>query len=259
MPSPDPEPMPRRPEPELMDEPAQATAYAAADFAATDRLVVDRFAEILTTLTPGRCPDRLVDLGCGPGNISFLLAEQYPEAHVVGLDGAEAMLAIARERLDSRENLSATGDNARPASTGGARASDRRFGGNLEFRHLVLPCADLESPDLVQACDAVLSNSLLHHLHDPAVLWHTVRQLSAPGATVVYIKDLRRPESAAAAEDLLHRHLGQAPEVLQRDYLASLHAAFRPDEVEAQLLQAGLTGLRVAPLDDRYLEIWGQL
>ncbi|MCT0225264.1 class I SAM-dependent methyltransferase [Synechococcus sp. CS-1328] len=227
--------MPRQPEPELMDEPAQATAYAAADFTATDRLVVDRFAEILATLTPGRCPGLLVDLGCGPGNISVLLAERYPGAHVVGIDGAAAMLAIARERLDRQGDF--------PAS--------------LEFRQLVLPCDALDQSDLSGACEAVLSNSLLHHLHDPAVLWHTVRQLAAPGATV-YIKDLRRPDSAAAAEDLLHRHLGQAPEILQRDYLASLHAAFRPEEVEAQLLQAGLTGLRVAPLDDRYLEVWGQ-
>ncbi|CAK6692721.1 Trans-aconitate 2-methyltransferase [Synechococcus sp. CBW1107] len=233
MPHPNPEPMPRRPEPELMDEPAQATAYAAADFAATDKLVVDRFAEILATLTPGRCPGLLVDLGCGPGNISVLLAEQYPKARVVGIDGAEAMLAIARERLG-------------------------RFGETLEFRQLLLPCDGLDSGDLGGACDAVLSNSLLHHLHDPAVLWHTVRQLAAPGATL-YIKDLRRPDSAAAAEDLLQRHLGQAPAILQRDYLASLHAAFRPEEVEAQLLQAGLSGLRVAPVDDRYLEIWGQL
>ncbi len=102
------------------------------------------------------------------------------------------------------------------------------------------------------------SNSLLHHLHDPQVLWRTVVELAAPGA-VVYIRDLRRPATAAAAEDLLAHHLSSAPAVLQRDFLASLHAAFRPEEVAAQLEAAGLGGLRVEPLDDRYLEVWGRL
>jgi hypothetical protein len=48
--------------------------------------------------------------------------------------------------------------------------------------------------------------------------------------------------------------------VLQHDYLASLHAAFTPAEVAQQLEQAGLAGqLQVAALEDRYLEVWGQL
>ena len=63
-----------------------------------------------------------------------------------------------------------------------------------------------------------------------------------------------------AAQALLQRHAAEAPPVLQRDYLASLHAAFTPGEVEQQLRAAGLAGqLQVAPADDRYLEVWGRL
>jgi trans-aconitate 2-methyltransferase len=40
-----------------------------------------------------------VDLGCGPGNSTELLAARYPGAEVVGIDTSEAMLADARERL----------------------------------------------------------------------------------------------------------------------------------------------------------------
>ena len=40
-----------------------------------------------------------VDLGCGPGNSTELLAARYPQAEVVGIDSSEAMLASARERL----------------------------------------------------------------------------------------------------------------------------------------------------------------
>lgn len=103
----------------------------------------------------------------------------------------------------------------------------------------------------------MVSNSLLHHLHDPQVLWRTVRQLAAPGAAV-YIKDLRRPADQAALERLVATHAAQAPPVLQHDYRQSLRAAFTAPEVEEQLRQAGLEQLLVRDLDDRYLEIMGR-
>ena len=58
----------------------------------------------------------------------------------------------------------------------------------------------------------------------------------------------------------MRRHGADAPPVLQHDYLASLHAAFTPVEVEGQLRAAGLASqLRVAAVEDRYLEVWGRL
>jgi len=40
-------------------------------------------------------PARVVDLGCGPGNLTATLAERWPGAQVVGLDSSEEMLAKA--------------------------------------------------------------------------------------------------------------------------------------------------------------------
>lgn len=40
-----------------------------------------------------------VDLGCGPGNSTELLATRFPRAEIVGIDTSDAMLASARERL----------------------------------------------------------------------------------------------------------------------------------------------------------------
>ena len=223
--------MQRIPEPELMAGLEQARAYADADFNDSDQAFLARVRQLF----PEGLGERLVDLGCGPGNISFRLAFSYPAAAVFALDGSAPMLALAREQLQQQLQQ-------------WPQLAER-----LRFVQAVLP-----DPALPGGASALLSNSLLHHLHDPGVLWRSLRQLAAPGAAV-YVKDLRRPACLADAEALRARYLGDAPPVLQHDYLASLQAAFTPEEVAAQLSAAGLDGLHVASLEDRYLEVWGQL
>jgi trans-aconitate 2-methyltransferase len=43
-------------------------------------------------------PRRVVDLGCGPGHLTSLLAARWPEATVTALDASPEMVAAARER-----------------------------------------------------------------------------------------------------------------------------------------------------------------
>lgn len=58
-----------------------------------------RPAQELLARVPHPGPAHVVDLGCGPGNSTELLAARYPQARVTGIDNSEAMLASARERL----------------------------------------------------------------------------------------------------------------------------------------------------------------
>lgn len=220
----------RTPEPELMNEPQQVKAYAAADFASTDKALVERLDQLLRDAD--RWPahgDCLIDLGCGPGNISERLARRWPRCTVVGVDAAEQMILEAEDRR--RQN---------------SIPSDR-----LQYVVAPLPWHAPSSQ-----ASLIVSNSLLHHLHDPQKLWGCLRPLAGSHCLVLH-RDLRRPSSSAELDQLCECYTADAPELLQRDYRASLHAAFTVEEVKEQLRDAQLDHLQVRELEDRYLEISG--
>lgn len=221
--------MKRRPETELMDGAEQAQAYAQADFSEANSLFID----LLGRLGPGPLHGaRALDLGCGPGDIVIRFLRAYPHATCDALDGSEAMLAHARAALDKLPGVA-------PRCT---------------LRCDLLPCAGLPAAHY----DLVLSNSLLHHLHDPQVLWRTIRETARPGA-IVLVMDLMRPASAAWAEALVATYAASAPEVLRTDFRNSLFAAFEPEEVVEQLKAAGIEGLEVGVVSDRHLAVSGRL
>jgi SAM-dependent methyltransferase len=222
--------MQRRPEPELMDQADQARAYAEADFSEPNEL----FLRLLAEQQPGDLAGaRAVDLGCGPADIVVRFLSRYPKATCDALDGSQPMLDLARTTLD-----------ALPGVAPRARLICDR-----------LPSTRLDAG----AYDLILSNSLLHHLHEPQVLWRSVRSLARPGALVL-IMDLMRPASATWAAALVETYAADAPEVLKRDFTNSLFAAFEPAEVNAQLNAAGLgEHLEVNVVSDRHLAVWGRL
>lgn len=43
-------------------------------------------------------PQRIIDIGCGPGNSTAVLKERYPDAEVIGADNSENMISAAKEK-----------------------------------------------------------------------------------------------------------------------------------------------------------------
>ncbi len=107
-------------------------------------------------LQPG---DRVLELAAGPGDTGFMAAELVaPGGTLICSDGAEAMLAIARER---------------------ARAVGL---GNVEFRQLELEWIDLEAAGV----DAVLCRWGIMLIVDPAAAALEIRRVLRPGGRAAF-------------------------------------------------------------------------
>jgi SAM-dependent methyltransferase len=221
--------MERVPEPELMDDAAQALAYAEADFEEPNTRFVALYSEFVGPLAAGAA---VLDLGCGPGDISLRIAAADPGIEVHALDGSAAMLAFGRAALEADEAMRA----------------------RVRFIEGLVPGAALPR----MAYEAIISNSLLHHLHDPSGLWNMIRKYAAPGAAVL-VMDLMRPSSEAAARALVEEYAASEPAVLRKDFYHSLLAAFEPGEVRLQLDAAGLGHFSVARVSDRHLVVRGRI
>ncbi len=79
--------------------PAAPAAPAAWDPDQYARFADDRsrpFHDLLARVGPVR-PRLVVDLGCGPGELTRSLAERWPESRVVGIDSSPEMLDRARQ------------------------------------------------------------------------------------------------------------------------------------------------------------------
>ncbi len=213
-------------EPEIMDDPEQALAYARADFEKENQGFVARFRESFPDFTEGH----VVDLGCGPADIPLRLVEALPCCHVTAVDASDAMLRLAREAV------AAAGQSAR-----------------ITLRH-----ERVQTLALAERADAAISNSLLHHLPNPLRFWFALKQVVKPGSPVL-VMDLLRPESPEAAQAIVEQYAPGAPAILRRDFYNSLLAAFTEDEVAAQLAEMNLSRLLVDVIDDRHWIVGGRV
>jgi len=213
-------------EPELMNEPEQVLAYSNADFAEAHQSIIDNFAQIFPEIEPLH---NVLDLGCGSGDVTVRFAKQYADCHIDAIDAADEMLKQA-EVLISQHDLSE----------------------RITLYMQRLPNCTIEN----NPYQAIISNSLLHHLHEPQNLWSTIKQYASVN-TAIYVCDLYRPETEQDAQALVDQYANKEPEVLRNDFYNSLLAAFTPNEVRTQICDAGLDSLNIDKVSDRHMLIYG--
>lgn len=200
-----------------MDTVDEAVQYDLMDHSAVNRAFVDRFIEL------GSSGD-VLDIGTGPALIPIELCLRRGDVTVTAVDAARAMLDRAAIRV--------------------------RDAGLSERIRLTL--ADGKSLRFDAASfDAVMSNSIVHHIADPRPFFREVRRLVKPRG-VVLLRDLFRPESEEQLAGLVQRHAAGATEEQRALFAASLRAAFTVDEVRAMLGECGLEDLSLSATSDRH-------
>ena len=110
-------------------------------------------------------PRSIFDLGCGPGNITRLLAERWPSARVVGVDSSAEMLAKARQEVQS-----------------------------VAFER-----ADIAHWSPPAPADLLFSNATLHWLDDHAALLPRLAAQLAPGGVLA----IQMPDNRQSPSHLL--------------------------------------------------------
>jgi trans-aconitate 2-methyltransferase len=119
------------------------------------------FRDLLARVN-AQAPHYVVDLGCGPGNLTAILAERWPQAQVLGLDNSPEMISAA----------SAAASSAAP----GPAAADSTGGGRLSFA-----LADIREWRPDRPVDVFVSNAVLQWVPDHLGLLTRWAGLLAPG------------------------------------------------------------------------------
>lgn len=216
-------------EPELMNEEQQSQAYAQADFEQPNLYFLHLFQENFGQKIEGH----VLDLGCGNADITLRFAKAYPDCLIDGIDGSESMLNYGYQALN-QESL----------------AVQKRV------RLIVGIVPNLKLPQL--SYDVIISNSVLHHFHNPSVFWQFIKSYGVDGSKI-FVGDLFRPSSLKKAREIVELYAKNEPEILKRDFYNSLLAAFEIAEIKEQLKLANLDNLSLTQISDRHVLIAGLL
>jgi ubiquinone/menaquinone biosynthesis C-methylase UbiE len=216
--------LPRTLEPEAMAGQEEASVYNTMDHAAVNAaFVADLLAAAQVPTLQGR-PWFVLDAGTGTGHIPIKLCEQRDDARILAVDLSEAMLNLARANVEQ------------------AGLSSR----------IQIESADCKALPLANgAADAVMSNSLIHHIPDPlpafAEFWRIVR----PGG-LLFVRDLARPDSESDVEAIVD-HVAADGTAYERQLLRqSLHAALTAAEADNLARSIGLPSGSIQMTSDRH-------
>jgi ubiquinone/menaquinone biosynthesis C-methylase UbiE len=206
-------------EPEVMDTPLEATDYDAMDLTEVNT----DFAKQAIALGPAE-KALVLDAGTGPGRIPVLMCQMQPQWQIIAIDLAKSMLQIASQHIQQA---------------------------NLQSRiHLQLvdaKCLPYED----EKFDMVVSNSLVHHLPDPASFFSEIKRVLKPNGAI-FLRDLFRPGDEEILNALVESIGKEYNEHQKKLFRNSLQAALTLDEVKQLISQVGLQKVEVYPSSNRH-------
>jgi trans-aconitate 2-methyltransferase len=161
---------------------------------------------------PPAGPPRIADLGCGPGNVTTLLADRWPTARITGYDNSPEMLDKAHV------------DHAGPTPGGG----------RLDFAH-----ADVRTWAPAEPYDLIVSNATLQWVPGHVERFADWIAALAPGGTFAF----QVPGNFDAPSHQLMRALAHSPRWHDRlaDTLRHDDAVLTPEAYLEHLTALGCT------------------
>jgi SAM-dependent methyltransferase len=165
---------------------------------------------------------RVIDVGCGPGVGSCLLAERFPTADVVAADGSSAMLERAA-----------------------ARAARLGVAGRVSTRQVELP----HGLDALGAADVVFASMVIHHVGDEADALAGIRRLLPAGGLLGLVEHGGPARVLRDAVELGRPGIWQRLEAAWGRWFSAMRAAL-PDSAASGDDAAMLTAARFDVLVD---------
>ncbi|MCY4401385.1 MAG: class I SAM-dependent methyltransferase [Candidatus Poribacteria bacterium] len=208
-------------EQEVMDTAEAAEAYDAMGHGEVDQAFVDR------VITLGANKGHFLDVGTGPAQIPIILAQLCPDIHITAIDLSQEMLKIAKRHIHD------------------AGLTDR-----ITLEHV--DAKTLPYPD--NTFDGLISNSIVHHIHDALTALQEMGRVVKPNVPVL-IRDLIRPDTPADAQAFVDQYAANDTPHQQKLYYDSFLAAFTLAEVKQMLLQTDLSNAVVVQSTDRHWSI----
>ncbi len=206
-------------EPEVMDTEEDAMEYNSIANDEVNKLFIE---EVIASASD--IAKTIVDLGTGPAHIPILLAQKNPDYEITGVELAESMITIAKQNIN----------NAGMA------------------KKIKLIKEDIKSTTLENSSfDIVISNSCIHHIHNPIELLSEAKRLVSRGG-VIYFKDLLRPQTLEELEAIVVRYASNDTDYQRELFYNSLHAALTLDELNRLSQEAGLLGAKIRQTSDRH-------
>ena len=217
-------------EPEVMDTVEEAVDYNAMDHAAVNRLFVD---DLLAVLSPDRVAvidgeaafeGEVLDLGTGTALIPIELCRRDESFRVLGVDLAANMLDIAKINID--------------------------LAGLMQ--QIMLDLVDAKTLPLEDERFAVvMSNSIIHHVPEPAAVLREAVRLTAPGG-LLFFRDLLRPKDNDEVARLVETYAGEESDHARRMFEDSLRAALSLNEIRDSVQESGFDAQTVQATSDRH-------